>query len=328
MPTAENAKLEYEGGQNAVAMTELTDSGDRTTFESTVSQFSQRSGFAPVVRSNGIITGGTVIAAVSGSNDVVDVSAISCNLNGVVTAVGAGTDVSITRPATAVSKVNSITVNSSGAIAVVAGTDGSTTAFSETRGANGGPPYIPVDSIEVAQVRVTSDTSAAIADTEIYSTVGLHRETSIYPDYNISYTTGEVTFLTALPAVHTGDVGKKIYASYASPIYAEVSLATDFVPPETTHTVSSTQIYNTTLGSSTSALGQGTFVAYLNDGVTDTLVTLKNEILWFRFHPDRYKTPHILVQGKLGIGRTFPADDNILANCTISATETGLEETS
>lgn len=328
MPTAENAKLEYEGGQNAVAMSELTDSGDLTTFDSSVSLFSQRSGFAPVIRPNGIITGGAVVPAVSASNDVVDVSAISCNLQGVVTAVSAGVDVSITRPATAVAKVCSVTVNSGGSIAVVAGTDGATTTFSETRGAAGGPPYIPVDSIEVAQVRVTSDTSAAIAETEIYQVVGLHRETAIYPDYNVSYKTGQITFLTALAAVHTGDVGKKVYASYASPIFAEVSLATDFVPPETTHTVASTQIYNTTLGSSTSSLGQGSFTAYLNDGVTDTLVTLKNEILWFRFHPDRYATPHILTQGKLGITRSYPADDNILAACTISATETGLEETS
>ena len=328
MPTAENAKLEYEGGQNAVAMSEMTDSGDLTTFTSSVSLFSQRSGFAPVIRPNGVLTGGVVTAAVSGSNNVVDVSAISCNLQGVVTAVGAATDESITRPATAVSKINSITVTSGGAIAVVAGTDGSTTAFSETRGAAGGPPFIPVDSIELAQVRVTSNTAAAIDSTEIYSVVGLHRETAIYPDYTISYQTGEITFLTALPAVHTGSVGKKVYASYASPIFAEVSLASDFVPPETTHTVSSTQIYNTTLGTSTSTLGQGSFTAYLNDGVTDTLVTLKNEILWFRFHPDRYQTPHILCQGKLGISRTFPADDNLAASCTISATETGLEETS
>ena len=31
MATAENAKLQYEAGQNAVAQVALTDSGDRTT---------------------------------------------------------------------------------------------------------------------------------------------------------------------------------------------------------------------------------------------------------------------------------------------------------
>ena len=134
MPTAENAKLEYEGGQNSFAMSALTDSGDQTTFTSAASRWSQRSGYTPDIRPNGIITGGVVGVAASGSNDVVDITAISCNLNGVVTAVGAATDESITRPATAVAKVNSITVNSSGAIAVIAGTDSATTAFSTTRG--------------------------------------------------------------------------------------------------------------------------------------------------------------------------------------------------
>ena len=328
MPTAENAKLEYEGGQNYTAMSALTDSGDLTTFTSSASRWSQRSGYSPVIRPNGIITGGVVSVAASGSDDVVDVTAVSCNLNGVVTAVSAGTDLALTRPATAVAKVNSVTVNSSGALAVVAGTDSLSSAFSETRGAAGGPPYIPVDSIEVAQVRMTSDTSAAITAAEIFQVIGTHRETAMYPDYTVNYLTGGITFLAALQASHTGDEGKAVYASYAAPIFAEVGLASDFVPPETTHSVNSTQIYNTTLGSTTSTLGQGSFTAYLNDGVTDTLVDLKNEILFFRFYPDRYKTPYMIVQGKLGVGRSFPAGDNILASCTISAEQAGVEYSS
>ena len=89
--------------------------------------------------------------------------------------------------------------------------------------------------------------------------------------------------------------------------------------------VSSTQIYGTTLGSSSSTLGQGSFTAYLQDGVTDGLVGLKNQILWFRFYPDRYKSPYMLTQGKLGISRTFPAGDNLAASCTISASDAATE---
>lgn len=327
MATAENAKLEYEGGQNAVAMAALTDSGDQTTFTSAASLWSNRSGFVPVIRPNGVLTGGAVVVAVSGTDDLIDVASLSCNLQGVVTAVSADTDVSCTRPATAVSKVNSITINSSGAVAVVVGTDGSTTAFSETRAANGGPPLIPTDSIEIAQVRFTSDTSAAVASAEVFQVVGLHRERADFPQYTVDYGAGSIDFLAALDTIHTGPVAKAVFASYSSPIFAEVALADAFQAPEDTHSVSSNQIYNTTLGSSSSTLGQGSFTAYLADGVTDTLVSLKNQTLWFRFYPDRYNSSYVLTQGKLGISRTFPADDNIAAACTISATTAATDVT-
>ena len=322
MATAENAKLEYEAGQNAVAMSALTDSGDRIKFNSAASLWSGRSGYAPVVRPNGLLTGGALSA--TAVNNQVAVAALTCNLAGVVTAVAAG-NVTITRPAGAVSKVCSITVNASGALAVVLGTDGATTAFSETRGAAGGPPLIPADSIEIGQVRVTSNTAAPIAAAQLYSVVGLHVERADFPLFNIDYSTGSISFLAALPQIHTGPAPKQVFASYASPIFGEVSLASDFVPPETSHSVSSTQIYGTTLGSTSSTLGQGSFTAYLSNGVSDGLVGLKNQTLWFRFYPDRYATSYLLTQGKLGVARTFPAGDNIQAACTISASAAALE---
>jgi hypothetical protein len=325
MSTAENAKLMYEAGQNATAMSALTDSGDATTFTSAATLWSGKSGSTPTVRPNGLLTGGAVIPAAAAGNNNVDVAALTCNLQGVVTTVAADTDVAITRPATNVAKVCSITVNNAGTIAVVAGTDGSTTAFSETRAAAGGPPLIPVDSIEIAQVRVTTSTAAVITADQIFAVVGTHTEMANYPLYNLNYAGGTVTFLSALPKIHTGTVAKKVYASYAAPIFGEISLASDFVAPETSHSVSSTQIYGTTLGSTSSTLGQGSFTAYLEDGVTDGLVALKNEKLWFKFYPDRYKSPYILAQGKLGIARTFPAGDSIQAACTISAEASALE---
>jgi len=47
--------------------------------------------------------------------------------------------------------------------------------------------------------------------------------------------------------------------------------------------------------------------------------------LWFKFFPDRYASPYILCQGKLGISRTFPAGDSLQAACTISASEAASE---
>lgn len=322
MATAENAKLQYEAGQTSTSMTELTNSGDETTFTSSASLWSKRSGFAPVVRPNGLLTGGAITPHATDNNKV-NVAALTLNLNGVITSVSAGT-ATITRGLTTdTHNITSITINSSGAIAAVSGVD--STAFSATRGAAGGPPLIAVDSVEIGQVRTTSVSAALVLSSEIFQVVGVHQERADFPLFDVNYSSGSVTFLDVLPEIHTGPVPKKVFASYAAPIFTDVQLASDFVPPETTHSVTSTQVYGTTLGATSSTLGQGSFTAYLQDGVTDALVTLKNEDLWFKFYPDRYKSPYMLTQGKLGVSRTFPAGDNIQAACTISATAKATE---
>ncbi len=321
MATAENAKLEYEAGQSAFAMQALSDSGDQTVFESAASFFSRRSGFEPVVKPDGLLTGGEITP--SGS-DSVSVAALTLNLAGLEVAVSSGS-VTIDRPVGDVALVTSITVDSSGSLVAVAGTDGADASFSETRGAAGGPPYIPVGSVEIGQVRVTTQASATPSASQIFQVVGLHQERADFPIYNLDYSAGEVEFINSLATTHTGDLPKGVYASFHAPIFAEISLASDFVPPETTHTVNSTQIYGTTLGNTTSTLNQGTFTAFLENGVNDPLVTLKNEILWFRFYPSRYASGNILTQGKLGVARTFPADDNIQAACTINAEQSATE---
>lgn len=334
MATAENAKLQYEAGQQAAVMTLLTDGGDHITFESAATLWSGRSGYAPVVRPNGLLTGGAVTVDGAAANNKVDIAALTANLAGVVASVAAG-ELTATRGAsTDTHRITSLTINSAAALAAVSGT--ASTAFSETRGAAGGPPYIPVGSIEIGQVRLTSTTDAAVSASEIFQVVGTHVERADFPLYNVNHgptvvggvetvAGGSVSMLAALPLIHTGDLPKRVYASYAEPLFTDVQLASDFVPPETSNSVSSTQIYGTTLGSTSSTLGQGSFNAYLQDGVTDPLVALKNATLWFRFYPDRYQAPYILTQGKLGVSRTFPAADNIVAACTISASRASIE---
>lgn len=321
MATAENAKLEYEAGQNAFAMQALTDSGDQTVFTSAASFFSRRNGFEPTVKPDGVLTGGEITPS---GQDQVSVAALTLNLAGLEVAVSTGT-ASVSRPLSNVSKVTSIVVDATGSIDTVSGLDGSNTAFSETRGDAGGPPFIPVGEVEIGQVRVTSSNSSNISASEVFQVVGLHQERADFPIYNVDYSAGEIEFIGPIAAIHTGSEPKGVFASFHSPIFAEISLASDFVPPETTHTVNSTQIYGTTLGNTTSTLNQGTFTAFLENGVNDPLVTLKNEILWFRFFPSRYSSGNILTQGKLGVARTFPADDNIQASCTINAEQSATE---
>lgn len=231
-------------------------------------------------------------------------------------------------------KICSITVNSSGALAVVEGTQG--TAFSTTRAAQGGPPLIPTGSVEVGWVKFSSSTAAAIASSEIKQVVGTSKEMYNYPGWtekrmvveNGALTYAGVEFDAALPLIHTGSVPKAVYAEYYTPEFALLPETSDFVAPETSHSVSSTQIYGKTKGSSSSSLGQGSFTAHLDDGISDSLIGLKNEFLFFKFFQDRLVTgKYILCQGKLGLGRSFPADDGVTSACTISATDAAEEIT-
>jgi hypothetical protein len=318
MPTAERAKLQYEAGQIPVAMAALTDSGDHTIFNAASSPWSQRSGYTPVVRPNGLITGGAIIPAVSSTNNLVDVAAGTAYLGGALVTWVADTDVAATRGADAnICCITSITVTDAGAVAAIAGKVH--TAFSETRDANGGPPFIPVTSIEIGQVRLGAVAAADVAAAEIFATVGTHLERYDYPIYEIDHYGGDVTMVSALPLIHTGAVPKKVCASYSTPVFADVQKASDFVPPENSYSVSSTQIYGQTLGSTSASIKQGAFTAYMEDGVSDGLMTQEGQTLWFKFYPDQYKGSYVMSQGKLGVTRSFPAGDSIRAACTINA---------
>jgi len=325
MANAENAKIQYEGGQSQSAIAALTDTGDATTFESGAELWSRRTGFEPVIRPDGLINGGTITSASGGSNNTVDVSALTAYVEGTAVAASASAALTCARAATETHIIHSITVDAIGTITAVTGTEGA--AFSAARGAAGGPPLVAVDEIEIGQVRYSSDTAASVKASEIFQVVGLHQERFDFPIYEADYRNGSVKFNSGLPLIHTGGASKNVYASYAEPIFADVPKGSDFVPSETSHAVSSTQIYGTTLGSTSSTLNQASFTAYLNDGISDGLVKLKNEILWFKFFPNKFQSGYILEQGKFGISRTFPAGDEIQASCTVSPESAGSDVT-
>lgn len=329
MPNSENAALYYEAGQTPVAMGVLTDQGDLKTFKSSANLWSGRAGYAPSVLPNGLATGGAITPAASGSDDVVDVAALTVYLAGVLTSVLASTDLSIPRPAVSNYQKLSVTVNSSGAVAVVEGAEGD--SFSTDRGEDGGPPWIPTGSVEIGQVWYSSQTPAAVDAAEIKSTPGTYREMYNYPTFDIVY--GSVvngvlgyagaTFHSALAEIHSDDsgtttAGKKVYASYYTPDFAELVDAYDFVPPANSHSIQSKQVYGRTKGSKTSAINQGSFSVDLNDGISDNVLSYLDCFLWFKFKQNRLNNPYILAQGYLGMQRQFPAGDSVGATCTIS----------
>lgn len=340
MTTAVSAKIQLEQGQTLVNYELMTDSGDHQTFTPSGLILSNKEGFAPTIRPNGIVSGNNVVTPDNALvNDTVDIAAFSAYSIGVEYSVGA-TSTTITRPAGNVAKVNSITMNSSGTIAVVAGTDGGSTTFSETRGAAGGPPLIPVDSVELAQVRVTTTAAAPITADQIFQVVGQHTERYDFPGWTVnalgngnnattpSKKNAHVVFDSVLPTIHTGPVARRVYARYYTPVFADLGRTLDFVPAENSHSVNSTQYYGGSVASTSTSLGQASFTTLMGDGTTDSIVSQKDMVVTAKFFPDRNKAAYVLTQGKLGLSRTFPVDDQIQASCTLSAEIPSVEFTS
>jgi hypothetical protein len=331
MATAENAKIQIETGQTPVAYAVMTDSGDHkihTISGGTI--WSGKSGYTPNVRPNGIVSGRNILTT-HASNDKVTIAAFTGYSKGVLKSVSA-TAAAITRAGTAArAQVHSVTMASDGSIAIVEGTISADQTFSETRDAAGGPPYIPANDVELGQVRVTTGTAAVIDADEIYQVVGTHTERYDYPLWSES-NVGEgesaasaakknafIEFASALPAIHTAAAYKQVFMSYYTPILSDQQRALDYTPVENSHTVSSTQYYRGTVGAVSSSIGQGGFTALLDDGTTDALVSEKDETLTVKFFPDENKTAYQLSQGKIGLTRSFPVDNQNQATITISA---------
>jgi len=328
MSTSAKGKIEIETGRVLTSFTAMTDSDHQIFYRGTI--WSNYEGAEPDVRPDGMVTGRNVLSTHAVA-DTITVAAFTAYSKGTLLTVTATTD-SFTRATSAgVSKVVSFYVGSDGTVANIAGTEGASAAFSDTRGAAGGPPLIPVGGIEIGQIRVTSATAAVVASTEIFQVVGTHVERYDYPDWTeyplgagyLAATSNEkkahIKFSSALSAIHTGSTYKHVYVQYYTPSFSELAKTSDFVPAEDSHSVSSTEYYNGTIASKSSSLGQASFTALLGNGINDVLLGQQNELITVRFYPNRNQSPYILTQGTLGTGRTFPVSAQNQASCTISA---------
>ncbi|MFH2098509.1 MAG: hypothetical protein ABIJ95_03285 [Pseudomonadota bacterium] len=328
----DNAIVYYEVAQNDVAMVALTDAGDHLEFQSADEVWSLDELKTPVVRPNGVLTGLTVTVAASGTNDKIDVVGGTLNLNGVETTIVASADETVTRAVAADTHIiNSVTITSAGAIAILAGTDHAT-AFSETRGAAGGPPWIPTTSVEIAQIRMASNVAAAVAADEIKMVQNSSRELTGYPVWDVEPIRVEnramglagITFLSALPQIHSDDAGattagKAVHASYSVPSYAEAPDAYDWTPSEVTHSTSSKQVYGRVRAARSRALTAGSFGIVMGDGISDAILDAKDSVRWVKFKANRYATPTQYTCGALGISRSNPADGNTEATVTVAS---------
>jgi hypothetical protein len=335
MASASNAKVQIESGQSLVDFEALTDVGSQQVFNPSAALMS--SVIAAVIRPDGLVTGVNLITP-HADDDKVAIAAFTGNSQGTLHAVAAGS-LAVTRPATDVAKIISISMDDAGDLAAIAGSDGSDTTFSEVRGAAGGPPYIPVGSIELGQVRLTASASAVVTTSEIKQN-GQYTEFAHYPVYTVNpiglgqaaaeagTSNAFVRFSAALDNRHTGNLPKGVYAQYYVPSFADVPRASDFTPAETSHSTSSEETYDGPVGSSSSSLGQGSFNALLDDGVNDLIVNSKNKALTVKFFPNRNASAHIVTQGMVGLARSFPTSGQISAAVTISAEVASAEFTS
>ena len=213
-------------------------------------------------------------------------------------------------------------MDSSGSISVVAGTG--STSFSDTRGAAGGAPFIPVDSIELAQIKLTSETSAVISDDEIYQVPGVSIELAEYPFYEIlyageapSYTGAGIKFYTSLPLSHTGSTTKKAWCQYYDPIFAEIQEAYDFTPPRETASATSTTTYSGVTTVPTVAKGAGSFSAKHSGKSSDLVLQIHDSYRWIKFYPDKYSSEYQLFLAYCTVADSYPAEDAMAADVSI-----------
>lgn len=296
--------LQMESGQDFIDMAALNDTGDHKKYTGVDAPWSGVAGVDVEVRPNGILTGGVVTPAASAADNAVDISAATAYVAGEKVAIPGRTDVVIARAAdTDTHIINSIVI-AAGAFAAVSGADA--TAFSEVRGGDGGPAFVAVDAIEVGQVRVSSKGDAPVAESEIKQVPRLHRELALDPVPATDYAAGAVTFSVPLPAIHVGGVTKKVFASYGLPLFADLENVKDVTVPEESHSASSSEYYDGVTVAVSTSLGQGGFTQRVRDGITDPVVKAKGEKRWFRFFPDRNRGPHVMMQGVVGINRTWP----------------------
>ena len=91
-----------------------------------------------------------------------------------------------------------------------------------------------------------------------------------------------------------------------------------FSPPETSISSSSTAVFGGTRSSTSESLDSGSFDVLLDDGITDSVVSNKNQLLHFEFYPSKFSTKHIAGQAYLGLSRSFSPDSDISASCTLN----------
>ena len=325
--------VSYEDGQDPNPFEAMTNSGDNTSFNASFYPISNKAGKVATVAPYGVMTGGVITVNV-GTNDSVTVAALTASMAGATGADSNGdvsvssSNVSITRGLTTdIYNTTSITVDSTGSLAAVSGIDGP--SVSETRGATGGPPFIPVGSVEVGQVRTSSVTSGDVLSDEIFQVPRLHKESAADLNPQLDLATGVLVFAGPLPLIHTGSVPKQVWINGYTPLFNRIDNAADWDSANQSYSISSTDTYDGSIATSSASLGQASFKFQSDDGLTHPLLLLQGEEMWFEYRPNEgLSFPRVLTQGILGVKATFSVRGKKEVACTISPEKASLTVTS
>lgn len=336
--------LYMETSTNAQPAEALTNSGDNTIYTASYAPFAFSAG-DPEVLPYGVETGCEVTPDTT--NDQVDIAAgtvvmadhSAANSSGRVSVAAA--TLAVTRPASSNVRYEAIVVNSAGtpAYAVVNGTDNAT--FVDTVGAAGGPPEIPDGQILVALVKLDSNTSALILETEILQFAAVtsgptSQERWDYPGWkdpilNFAKTVdGQVEFHSALPVLHASSATKRVVLKGRSANLTRIPNIGSYSPPSLSISSSSTETFDGTIAATTTSVTDGSFeVAKLTDGIRDDVVKMKGKRVLVRFYEDESDTNRVIwAQGICVPSRTFEGKTSPTATVTLGAQADSIEKTS
>ena len=279
-PTGTNLRLMVEDSAAASAAEQAVDSGDGKKFSSTGSRFSllekdeNNIDRRPVVNPDGLQSGCMAVPAVSGADNALDVYGGTVLIANSQLTVSPQTGITVSRPAASMKKISSVIINASAVASVIDGTDGS--AYSDTRGAAGGPPYVPVGQVELATVRLDSEAAAPLTTDEIF----FAPEYTHTPAYKLLPYSASLEFASPIPLIHTGGVAKAVWVTWYEPSLTQLDVVT--VRPVS----SAFEIDRATGSVDRTKQKSGSFVCSLSGIQTDLARRIDGSVRLFEFMPD------------------------------------------
>lgn len=183
----------------------LSDSGDHKTFTAAHGVWDQSDPDYPQPLPDGLISGGEITPHTSA--DTAAVAAGTVSIAGTVVSFSA-TSKSLTLsddPDEIV--INSIIVDNAGSVTVLAGTQG---ASGGARGAAGGPPYITVGKVLLAEITCTNVSGVITQNVIDYGA----REYNSIPGFTVDHINGKIVYDAAITPIHTGPTARRTYVTY------------------------------------------------------------------------------------------------------------------
>jgi len=166
----------------------------------------KRTGYTPVIRISGVVSG--CVVSGGSSDDNLEVTAGVVNVNGAAVTVDAGTSNTVTRGASGKYAVHALCVDNTGTLSVVKGTDGDSLDLTSGYGGAGQKPLVATTLAVLAYAVTLGDSAAVIPSADIYA------GESANVDYIIDSLRGGIVLYEALPLNHTGPVSRAIYATF------------------------------------------------------------------------------------------------------------------